>query len=386
MKTLLLTVFFAAQAPAEPIPEAESSDATKAPDLLTEPEASPAPELYKPLDLTGAPPPMQPAKQPPKVETRLPPKEQPRLLVMDIVDQGAGPEITSSISEATGAQAIASYAGEVVTTSQIKVALDAAALQAMSGCMTEKCMADIAETVEADRVLGGSVNKVGDDFLITLMLVDPKTGDRIEQRQRKVPDDKDLYFYATKQLTSLLLTGRAVDPLVPVAITASQPGAVLMVDGKVVGEVPQTLRLDPGDHEIRVEKDGFVNWRTTAKVEDATPLSLHADLTATRFPIWPFALSTGVVSAIAYAGAGYFWLGAQDAYDGSVTGLLTGSNEDSYTGKPPTQADSAFLAEKRQQVQTRALTGDIIGVVATTFLLATVVLSAWEVAAWALSE
>jgi hypothetical protein len=371
------------QVPAEPA----APPASDAPGLLVDPEASPAPTLYKPLDLEGAvpAPAVVPVAEPaPQPTAALPPKAKPRLLVMDIVDQGVGPEIAASISEATSAQAIASYAGEVVTTSQIKVALEATALQAMTGCMTEKCMADIAATVEADRVLGGSVNKVGDDYLITLILVDPATGDRIEQRQRKVPATKDMYFYATKQLASLILTGRAVDPLVPVAITANQEGAVIVLDGKVVGEAPQTLKLDPGDHEIRMTKDGFVSWRTTAKVEDATPLSVHADLIATRFPIWPFALTTGVVSTIGFAGASYFWLGSQDAYDGSVTALFGGSAEDSYLGKAG--ADSAFLNDKKQLVRERALWGDILGVTAATFAAATLVLGTWELAAWAFAE
>jgi hypothetical protein len=386
--SLLFAAVLAAQVPAEPIPNTTkpADAASDAPALLTDPAASPPPELYKPLDLDGAPPPVTTTTTPPAkpVESKLPPKAKPRLLVMDIVDQGVGEDIASSISEATGAQAIASYAGEVVTTAQIKVALDASALQALSGCMTEKCMADIAETVEADRVLGGSVNKVGDDFLITLILVDPKTGDRIEQRQRKVPGNADMYFYATKQLTSLLLTGRSVDPLVPVAISASQPGAVITLDGKVVGEAPQTLKLDPGDHEIRMELDGFVSWRTTAKVEDATPLAVHANLIATRFPIWPFALTTGVVSAIALGGATYFWLGAVDAYDGSVTALLGGGNADSYLGQP--DADSAYLSDKKQLSRERALYGDVLGGTAGVFAAATIVLGTWELAAWALAD
>jgi len=381
----LLTALLAAQVPAQPVPVTVEPVSATEPGVLTDPAASPPPTLYKPLDLDGSMPAPAVAPAPaPKPASVLPPKAKPRLLVMDIVDQGVGADIASSISEATSAQAIASYAGEVVTTSQIKVALDAAALQAMTGCMTEKCMADIAETVEADRVLGGSVNKVGDDYLITLILVDPATGDRIEQRQRKVPATKDMYFYATKQLASLILTGRAVDPLVPVAITSNQEGAVIVLDGKVVGEAPQTLKLDPGDHEIRLTKDGFINWRTTAKVEDATPLAVHAQLIATRFPIWPFALTTGVVSTIGFAGAGYFWLGSQDAYDGSVTALFGGSADDSYLGKPG--ADSAFLNDKKQLVRERALWGDILGVTAATFAAATLVLGTWELAAWAFAE
>jgi hypothetical protein len=382
---IVTTMLLAAQAPIEPVPDTTApapATGEQAPDLLTEPEAAPAPQLYTPLELDGtstpapAPPPPPPAPAP---TSALPPPKAPRLLVMDIVDQGGAKEMIGAISEAVNAQAIGSHMGEVVTTAQLKVALDASALQAMAGCMSEICMADIAKTVEAERVLGGTVNRVGKDLLITLLLVDPKTGNRIDQKQRKVPMSQDMYFYATKQLTSLLLTGRAVDPLVPVAISASEEGATIVLDGREVGQAPATVKVDPGSHEIRVSKDGFVLWKTTAQVDDATPLSVHADLIATRFPIWPFALSSGVIAVGTAGVATYFALGSMNAYSGFL-----GDPADSYTGAA--QPDSAFLSDKRQQTIERAVWADIFWGTTAVFGVVALGLGAWELASVALSE
>jgi hypothetical protein len=379
---LLTTFLLASQVPAEPVPVNAEPASADAP-LLTEPEASPAPQLYTPLELDGSSPAPAPVAPPPPIKPEpakaMPSPTKPRLLVMDIVAQSGGTDVVSAISEAVNAQAIASYAGEVVTTAQIKVALDASSLQAMAGCMSETCMADIAATVEAARVLGGSVNEVGDDLLITLILVDPSNGQRIDQRQRKVPKSADMYFYATKQLTSLLLTGRAVDPLVPVAITSSEAESKIVLDGKEVGTAPMTLKLDPGDHDVRIVKDGFVLWKTTAKVEDATPLSLHADLIATSFPLWPFALSSGVVSLAAAGGATYFALGSLNAYNGFL-----GDPSDSYTGAPT--PDSASLADKRQATMERAIWADIFWGTSAVFGVVALGLGTWELAAAAFSE
>lgn len=365
---------------AEAAPEGTLGEA--APDLLVEPSEAPAPELFipAPLDAPAAPAVTETA---PVVDAREPPKSaaKPKLLVLDLVDQGAGPMATGGLSQAVQGQAVQSYVGEVITTSQLKVALDAAGLQALSGCMSEKCMTDLAGTVEAERILGGSIAKTGDDFIITLLLVEQQTGALVKQEQRKVPAHEDLSYYAAKQLTSLILTGRSTDPLVPVAITASEEGSIVIVDGQHAGTAPVTVQLDPGSHEVRVEKAGFVTWKTVTEVQEATPLGLHAQLVDPGFPLWPFAVSTGVVSVVAAAGGAWFGLSAENAYRGT---LPLGDPDDSYLGNPsPTRA---FLLDKKQTVRERAVWADVLYGTAALFGAVTVGLFAWELGAAALQE
>lgn len=367
----------------EPSTTEPSTTEPVAPDLLLEPAASPAPKLYTPAELeapavTTTTPPAGPA---PKAQPKPPGAPKPRLLVLDLVDQGAGQLVTGGLSQAMQGQSVQSYAGEVVTTAQLKVALDAAGLQALTGCMSETCMTDLAGTVEAERTLGGSVARAGDDFILTLLLVDTQTGARVKQEQRKVPSHEDLSYYAIKQLTSLILTGKSTDPLVPVAIGASEEGSVVIIDGKHVGTTPVTTQLDPGRHEIRVEKDGFVTWKTVADVQEATPLELHATLVDPGFPLWPFALSTGAISVASLAGGVWFGVSAQNAYDGS---LPLGDPAQSYLGHP--SPDTAFLQDKKQTIRERAAWADALYVVAATFGVVTVGLFAWELGSAAMAS
>lgn len=388
--TLLLSlVLVAAQAPAEPPPheppsaadpavEGSPEGAAAAPDLLLDAEESPAPSLFAPAKIEPpAATPSAPAEPAPKPRV----EAKPRLLVLDLIDQGAGPIVTGGLSQAMQGQAIQSYAGEVITTAQLKVALDASGLQALSGCMSEQCMTDLGGTVEAERTLGGSIAKAGDDYVLTLLVVENQTGRRVAQQQRKVPAHEDLSYYAVKQLTSLVLTGRSTDPLVPVAITSSQPGAVVIVDGKHVGEAPVTTQLDPGRHEIRVEKSGFVPWKTTTEVQEATPLELHAELIDPGFPLWPFALSAGAVSAAALAGGVWFGLAAQNAFDG---GTFFGDPADSYWGHPSPSTD--YLKEKHMTVVERAVWADILYGTAAVFGTVALGFFAWELGAAAFTE
>jgi hypothetical protein len=256
-------------------------DESAPPALLTEPAESPAPRLFVPLAI-------DPNAAPASSKTRL--------LVLDVIDKGAGSQLTSAIQEAVAQEAIRSYVGEAITSAQLKTALSATGLQQLMGCESEACMSELGETADAERVLGGSAAKVGDDVVLTLLLVEGRTGKRLSQEQRKVPATGGLPFYAAKQLTSLLLTGRVNDPLVPVVVRSSQPGAKVLVDGKLLGEAPVTLQLDAGRHELKVSKEGFSPWKALVDVEEASPVQVDARLVATRAPLWPLTAASAAVS------------------------------------------------------------------------------------------
>jgi hypothetical protein len=310
-----------------------------------------------------------PSSRPP-----LPPPTKPRLLVLDIVDKGAGAEITSAINQAVQGQAVQSHFGETVTATQIKIALDAAANQAMTGCESEACMTDIGKTVEASVILGGSVAKVGADFLITLTAVNARDGSRLGQQQRKVPGNRELYYYAARQLTSLVLTGRAVDPRVPVQIAVSGgEEATIIVDGEEAGTAAQvTVQLDPGSHEIRVRQAGMAEWKTIVTVEEATPLQVTADLVSTRLQLWPVALATGAGAVVVGLTAAGFGIAAQDDFDGSYGIFNQPAN--SYSKKEP--IDSQELFTLQQNVERNALTANVLYGTAGVLAVATAALFA----------
>ena len=267
----------------------------------------------------------------------LPPKAAPRLFVVDVADKGAGGEVAAAINQAVQDQAVKSYAGETITATQIRILLSAQAQQQLVGCDTELCMTDIGRVVEADRILGGNVVRVGDDVLVTLMTVNPADGRRIAQEQRKVPLNREFYYYAARQLASLLLTGKAADPRVPVVVSSvDQTGAAaevaVIVDGKQVATASShQVELEPGQHELILKRDGFVDWKSVVDVVEATPLQVKAQLVRARTSLWPAAIATGVVAIGLTTTTLLLADYAVDRYAG--TGVLPWSGKDA-GGKP----------------------------------------------------
>lgn len=339
LAVLGLSLLVHLQAPAVPVPATEKVT-EKVIGMVTETvpavSAVPAPEATKSL---------------------LPPKSKPRLLVMDIVDKGAGREITNAVSQSIQGQAIASHGGETITTTQIQLLLDAQATQQLVGCDAEACMTQIGKLVEADIILGGNVAKVGDDVVITVLTVDPNDGRRLKQEQRKTPVSRDLYYYASKQLASLVLTGKAADPRVPVIVNVVGHGspveATIMVDGKDMGiATTKQLELDPGSHEVVVKRSGFADWRTLVDIQEGAPQQVTATLVEERLYLWPVAVVTGI-AAIATGAASLAMLDiARNEYDGQalladVWGKKPTSGPDApYTTVSPTDTEALCAREQ----------------------------------------
>ncbi len=357
-----LTLALVAQAPAPPPAAAPPPPATPA-------DVAPAAAVTETVPAAASP---------------LPPPAKPRLLAMDVVDKGAGLEVTNAVNQAVQGQAVESHLGETVTATQIKLLLDASANQQMLGCDAEACMASVGKLVEASIILGGNVAKVGEDFLITVLVVNPRDGTRVAQQQRKVPANRELYYYAAKQLTSLALTGRAVDPRVPVVIGVKDgAAATIIVDGQERGQAASlTVQLDPGQHEIRVRQGGKAEWKTLINVEDATPLQVMADLVDARISLWPAAVATGVGTIVVAGAALMTGLVAEDLYAGTIDlPLYDTKPETSYLQPEP--IDSLTLFQREQGVRVASgianalyVTGALLGVVTVALVTTDVVLAA----------
>ncbi|MBI1947218.1 MAG: PEGA domain-containing protein [Deltaproteobacteria bacterium] len=384
---MLLALAFAllGQAATPPAaPPAETPPAAAPPPAAPPPAAPPPAAPVTESPPAAAPPSDAPPTAPAPAASPLPPPTKPRLLAMDVVDKGAGLEVTNAINQAVQGQAVESHLGETITATQIKLLLDASANQQMLGCDAELCMASVGKLVEASIILGGNVAKVGEDFLITVLVVNPRDGTRVAQQQRKVPANRELYYYAAKQLTSLALTGRAVDPRVPVIIGLKDgDAATIVVDGEDRGQAPSlTVHLDPGQHEIRVRQSGKAEWKTVISVEDATPMQVLADPVDARISLWPAAVATGVGTIVVTGAALMSGLVAEDVYAGTIDLPLYDTTPDTSYSKPE-PIDSLTLFQREQDVKLASaianglyVTGALLGVVTIALVTTDVVLAA----------
>jgi PEGA domain len=72
-------------------------------------------------------------------------------------------------------------------------------------------------------------------------------------------------------------------PLVPTAAVTikSTPGAAdILVNDRLVGTTPSTLKLAPGEVKVRIEKAGFQPWERTLTLTPGSEITVDATLTA----------------------------------------------------------------------------------------------------------
>lgn len=63
-----------------------------------------------------------------------------------------------------------------------------------------------------------------------------------------------------------------------VVIKSTPDGADITVNGKFAGVTPSTLKLPPGDYEVRVQKSGFRAWNRTVTLSSGASISVDATL------------------------------------------------------------------------------------------------------------
>jgi hypothetical protein len=61
-----------------------------------------------------------------------------------------------------------------------------------------------------------------------------------------------------------------------VRVSSEPPAADVLVDGKFVGNTAQALNLEPGEHEITVQRAGYKPWARKLQVSAGTDVNIHA--------------------------------------------------------------------------------------------------------------
>lgn len=308
------------------------------------------------------------------------------LLVLDLVDRGAGPELTKALTEALAAESTRALAnGAVVTAEGLRQDLQADALAALSGCDAEGCMRRLAEAVEADLVIGGSAALLGGDVVITVVLVNAALGERLGEAQRKVPAHPELARYATRALTAKAFRVPALEEPVPVLLESTPEGARAFVDGNAVGNTPVLAPLTPGSHELTFRADGHDDQKLVVTVEDGAPLVLRAELRRPTIRLWPYAAGLGGVSLLAALGGGWAGIAAANAYDGSF-GFFTPEEDIARSYLHASPVDSRSLAAKQQRVEQLSILANVLWGTAAATAAAAILVEGADLALSAMSE
>jgi hypothetical protein len=302
----ILGVILVAQTPAaEPVPSSSVPAAV-------------APAVAAPETPGGVSDPV-PATAPAVAETA-PAASKPRLWVAPVVANGVAPDLLVALNEAVASEAGQVGSFEVMTESDMAQILSVEQRKQLMGCADPSCVTDLGKVANVDRVLTCVAAAVNEDVQVTCRVLGVKEAAQLASRDRKVVGKSMAVAEAARAVVGLVLTGQARERRGLVQLKVSEPGASVMVDGRVVGSSPikEPFHVDEGRREILVKKGGYATWRTTVEVQAGTYTALDADLSATRtFQLWPFAIASFLLTSFALGpgvGLGLAAGGAADCY------------------------------------------------------------------------
>ncbi len=182
----------------------------------------------------------------------------PGLMVLDPDAKGA-----SAVEVAVVATAVANGARdldtfEVMTANDVRTMLGVERQRQLMGSSADS--ANLAESLGARYVISSTATKAGTALEVDLRLLDTANGKVLSQKKSdplaKPADVSPAVQGLTQELLGVLLANEQGSVLV----RASEEGAEVRVDGKLVGSTPMATPLNfaRGRHRLEVAKDGFI--------------------------------------------------------------------------------------------------------------------------------
>lgn len=179
-------------------------------------------------------------------------------------------------------------------------------------CDDARCWRAFARTHDVTHIVRASIAVNERDYDITVELVDGRTGEAVARSRESceicgVADAGALLETAAATLRTKL-EALSQSPAT-VAVVSAPAGAIVAIDGEVVGTTPLEREVITGKHVLRVSKDGYITVEREVTFVDGVAESLQFSLekAPSRLPSRPWGwvtLGTGIAglgAAVAFA-------------------------------------------------------------------------------------
>jgi PEGA domain len=153
--------------------------------------------------------------------------------------------------------------------------------RAAADCMQNSgCLGRVGTELGVTRMVVGTLGRRGDDYVYNLNLIDIETG-KVENRVFElVAGGKVDTLISAVQSTADKLLEPKVEPGA-VRVTSETRGAMVYLDEAFLGSTPvRRDGLEPGAHQLRVEKEGHVGWAKDIEVPAGATMEVKVPLAA----------------------------------------------------------------------------------------------------------
>ena len=207
------------------------------------------------------------------------PAQDVRLAIMDMkmtspdLDPLVGETLAAVLSAEVNAQAGNRFT--VISRNDLR-ALVGQQIEAQElGCDEPRCIADLGKAAAAHQMLTSSIGKVGEDWVLTLELVDVEKSMVLERQATTWRGEPQGLVELVRPMLTFLLDTNAQAYRGNLEVIGAQEGALVHLDEEERGNLPIPLLKDLGigRHRLKVFKSGFVPYEADLVIQrDETTL------------------------------------------------------------------------------------------------------------------
>ncbi|MFZ9888983.1 MAG: PEGA domain-containing protein [Myxococcota bacterium] len=201
--------------------------------------------------------------------------------------RGIDPALAPALSDVVQSVYAADSRRQVFGRDDLQRVLQFEAERAAVGCDAGACLSEIATALDADRLVTGSIDKIGSTYLLVLNEIDARTVEPLARAQRQVALDEDQVVKAITEMSRELLAralGAPITATTEVAgatvtespergfllINVLPEGTKVLLGGQPRGESPLRIGdLTAGSHQIELVATGYAPVSVEAEVFSA---------------------------------------------------------------------------------------------------------------------
>lgn len=204
-------------------------------------------------------------------QTAAPKDDRLRTVIMGIVGRRgvSDKDLTHALSDVVLGAYSTDVRRIVIGPEDLRRALEWEASRQEAGCDDSKCMAEVGSALDASRIVSGTLDALGDGYLLTLAEIDAKSLEPVARAQQEVKKNEAELVKATKALTEQLMAKALTRQADVAAATFSGAtgsidfvtdprGAAILVGGQSIGTSPTKVEnVAPGRHTVRLTRDDY---------------------------------------------------------------------------------------------------------------------------------
>ncbi|MBI5804421.1 SUMF1/EgtB/PvdO family nonheme iron enzyme [candidate division TA06 bacterium] len=145
--------------------------------------------------------------------------------------------------------------------------------QQSGACDQSTCLVEAGQMLGVEKIVGGTIGKMGNVFAVELRMIDIKTGEIDRAFSRQYPGDVSVLLGAMKEAAEELCKWKPKLQVTSlkrnieysnITISSKPSGAKILIEGVEVGETPAKLdKIETGELQISLIKYGYQQYDTS---------------------------------------------------------------------------------------------------------------------------